>query len=118
MIKFSVKAFEDPPAFLEGEENAKAIKHYVNQMRGRAYHSEESSAFSDEAVVTAMLTSLVDETWFATVNKKEFLRKFVRRYIGTYNGVLRMFPGAPLPTNFDHISRPWLVSQILTCSSI
>ena len=107
MIKFSTKAFEDPSAYLEAEDSAKAIKEYVEQMIGRAFHSEDSEVFAEDAVVTAMLTSLLDETWFTAVNQKEYLRKFVRRYIGTYNGVLRLFPGAPLPTNFDHISRPW-----------
>lgn len=107
VIKFSTKAFEDPPGYLDAEESAKAIKHYSEQMKGRAYQSEESDVFSEDAVVSAMLTSLVDETWFSAVNQKEYLRKFVRRYIGTYNGVLRLFPGAPLPSNFDHISRPW-----------
>ena len=107
VIKFSSKALEDPAKYLEVEESAQAIKEYVEQLIGRAHFSEESEVFDEDAVVTAILTSLMDETWFTAVNQRDYLRKFVRRYIGTYNGVLRLFPGAPLPTKFDHISRPW-----------
>ena len=107
VVKFSTKALQNPSKYLEDEDSAKAVKEYLEQLRGRAHHSEESEVFTEDAVVTAMLTSFMDETWFSSVNKKESLRKFVRRYIGTYNGVLRLFPGAPLPTNFDHVSRPW-----------
>ena len=107
MIKFSSKAFKDASKYLEDEESAKAVEVYVGEMIGRARYSEESEVFTEDAVQTAILTSLIDETWLNRVHQKESLRKFVRRYIGTYNGVLRLFPGAPLPTNFDHIFRPW-----------
>ena len=107
VIKFSPKALGNPSKYLEDEESAKAVKEYAGQLIGRAYYSEESEVFNEDAVVTAILTSLMDETWFTRLNQEEYFKRFVRRYIGTYNGVLRLFPGAPLPTNFDHISRPW-----------
>lgn len=107
VIKFSKKALQDPSKYLEVEDNPKAVKEYVEQLIGRVRHSEESEVFTEEALVTALLTSLMDETWLKPDNRKEHLTRFVRRYIGTYNGVLRLFPGAPLPTNFDHTSRPW-----------
>lgn len=107
VIKFSTKALQNPAKYLEVEESSQAVKEYVKQLKGRAHFSEQNEVFDEDTVVTALLTSVMDETWFTAVNQREHLAKFVRRYIGTYNGVLRLFPGAPLPTNFDHISRPW-----------
>lgn len=104
VIKFSTRALQDPSKYLEKEDSPEVVREYVEELIGRFRHSEHSEAFTEEALVTVTLTSLMDETWF---NQNEYLTRFVRRYIGTYNGVLRLFPGAPLPTNFDHVSRPW-----------
>ena len=62
VIKFSTKALQDPSKYLEVEENPKAVKEYVEQLIGRVRHSEESEVFTEEALVTALLTSLMDET--------------------------------------------------------
>ena len=107
MIKFSAKAFGDPSGYLEAADSADAIREYINEIKDTVYHAVDSDVFPLDSIITTMLTSLVDETWLSRDNQKQYLKKFVRRYIGTYNGVLRMFPGAPLPANFDHTSRPW-----------
>ena len=107
VIKFSTRALEDPSKYLEDEDNPKAVKEYVEELIGRVFHSETNAIFDTTAIVTATLTSIMDQTWLDSENQREHLTRFVRRYIGTYNGVLRLFPGAPLPTNFYHVSRSW-----------
>ena len=107
VIKFSTRALQKPSKYLEDEDSPKAVKEYVRELMGRFHRAEETKIFNEEAIVTALLTSAVDKTWLESENHMNHLTRFVRRYIGTYNGVLRLFPGAPLPTNFDHASRPW-----------
>ena len=79
VIKFSPKALEHSSKYLEDEESAKSVKEYAGQLIGRAYFSEESEVFAEDVAVTAILTSLMDETWFTRVNQEEYFRRFVRR---------------------------------------
>ena len=107
VIKFTAKAFKEPANYLEAADNATAVRDYVRELHSFLYLHKAGDKFDVNPIMTAVLTSLLDETWLSRRNQDINLRKFVRRYIGTYNGVLRMFPGAPLPPNFDHTTRSW-----------
>lgn len=112
VVKFSAKAFIDPANYLEVAENATAVREYVRELRSFLYLHKAGDKFDVNQIMTAVLTSRVDEAWLSRENQDKYLRKFVRRYIGTYNGVLRLFPGAPLPPNFDHTTRSWYLRAV------
>ena len=107
VVKFSAMAFIDPANYIEVAENATAVREYVRELRSFLYLHKAGDKFDVNKIMTAVLTSRADEAWLSRENQDKYLRKFVRRYIGTYNGVLRLFPGAPLPPNFDHTTRSW-----------
>ena len=52
------------------------------------------------------MTEPIDGFWRET-NAPEIWE----RYIGTYNGVLRMYPGKVLPEEYDHQERGWWVDR-------
>lgn len=113
VIKFNAKAFIDPVGYFEEEESPKAIRRYIKQLFDETHdfqmHKGTSAAMHRNVATVTALTSYLDRIVWASGSAKfkDYTRRFVRRFVGTYNGVLRVFPGAPLPTNFDHVTRPW-----------
>ena len=113
VIKLSANAFVDPAGYFEEEENPTAIRRYMKQLHDEIHnfqiHKDKAAAIRRNVPTTATVTSYLDRiVWGSGSTKfKHYSTRFVRRFVATYTGVLRMFPGAPLPTNFDHVTRPW-----------
>ena len=111
MLKLNAKAFVDPAGYFEEEERPSAIRRYLKQLYDESHNFQmyKGKGLHKNIPSIALLTSNLDRiVWNSGSAKfKEYTTKFVRRFVGTYDGVLRIFPGAPLPTNFDHVTRPW-----------
>lgn len=112
-VKFSAKAFVNPAEYFEEDERLEAVRLYSKQLfeetQSGGNHEGQKRPIHRNMPMVAILTSYFDRmVWGAGSQKfKGYTIRFVRRYVGTYSGVLRVFPPAPLPTTFDHVTRPW-----------
>lgn len=112
-VKFSAKAFVNPADYFEEQERLEAVRLYSKQLfqetRPGGTQDSQEPPIDRNMPIVAILTSYFDRmVWGSGSEKfKRFTTRFVRRYVGTYSGVLRVFPAAPLPTTFDHTTRPW-----------
>ncbi|KAJ7370742.1 hypothetical protein OS493_030162 [Desmophyllum pertusum] len=112
VIKFSAKAFVDSSGYLEADDSKKAIQGYVDQMKGIVYRYQQSDVFTKDTVITAMLTSMADDTWFSTVNQKKYLRKFCASLHRNLQWCLARVSRSTSTNEFDHISRPWFIRAV------
>ncbi|XP_068758556.1 VWFA and cache domain-containing protein 1-like [Montipora capricornis] len=117
-VKLSAKAFVDPAEYFEEQDRLEAVRLYSKQLLGETQsvriREGEVYAMKQNMPIVAILTSYFDRmVWGSGSAKfKRYTARFVRRFVGTYNGVLRVFPAAPLPTNFDHLTRPWFINAV------
>ncbi|XP_048585856.1 VWFA and cache domain-containing protein 1 [Nematostella vectensis] len=102
VVKFSAKAFLNPPEYLDVEENPTLIEKYMNH----ANQGHQETMFLPGIVQTAKLSKGLVNYWIHGEHK-QYLSQIPRRFFGSANGVLRFFPGEPLPRNYDHCSRHW-----------
>ncbi|XP_074608634.1 VWFA and cache domain-containing protein 1-like isoform X2 [Acropora palmata] len=117
-VKFSAKAFVNPADYFAEQERLEAVRLYSKQLfqetRPGGTHDGQEPPIDRNMPIVAILTSYFDRmVWGSGSEKfKRFTTRFVRRYVGTYSGVLRVFPAAPLPTTFDHTTRPWFIAAV------
>ncbi|XP_031568656.1 VWFA and cache domain-containing protein 1-like [Actinia tenebrosa] len=102
-IKFSPRAFNDPSEYLDSEETPSKITSYMNDL----IHKHRKT-FPSGIAETAKIGVSLEKLWVHSHHKK-CLAQIPRRFFGTINGVLKFFPGEPLPQSYDHSNRHWFL---------
>ncbi|KAK3737749.1 hypothetical protein QZH41_017207, partial [Actinostola sp. cb2023] len=102
VVQFSAKAFRTPSEYLDVDEKPANITQYLNYIN----HGKGPNMFQSGIAGTARMVGFLDRLWIHT-GYQEYFTQIPRRFFGTFNGVLRFFPGEPLPSTYDHSNRHW-----------
>uniref|UniRef100_A0ABM0MXQ2 VWFA and cache domain-containing protein 1-like n=1 Tax=Saccoglossus kowalevskii TaxID=10224 RepID=A0ABM0MXQ2_SACKO len=105
-VKFGPEAFLDPAQYLEIEEQEYIVNSYSNYMNDNT-GTAVNHFFKDGIKDTVVGTHVVDDIWVNDVSGIELYT--LLRYIGTYDGVFRMYPGVKLKKKYDPTTRPWYI---------
>lgn len=100
-VKFSPKAFSDPSEYLDSDETSTKINTYIKELQAK-----HSKTFLPGIAETAKIGVSLEKLWVHSHHKK-CLAQIPRRFFGTISGVLKFFPGEPLPQSYDHSNRHW-----------
>ncbi|XP_069121602.1 VWFA and cache domain-containing protein 1-like isoform X2 [Argopecten irradians] len=99
-------AFRDPVKYINTEETTSIIQSYESFLRGS---TTVNPGFKDSVLDSVALTYQAETIWKRSTDQAELV---VWRYIGTTDGVMRLYPGAQLPKNYDHTRRPWFIRSV------
>ncbi|XP_006816303.1 VWFA and cache domain-containing protein 1-like, partial [Saccoglossus kowalevskii] len=104
-VKFSPDAFRDPKYYISNEEDINIVQLYTQYMNDITGHIP-SDLFKESVRAAVVATAITEEIW---KNASQYdSRQFITAYfIGTDNGVFRIFPGQQLGNSYDHATRPW-----------
>ncbi|XP_033726771.1 VWFA and cache domain-containing protein 1-like [Pecten maximus] len=106
VVMLTPGAFKDPVNYLNTYETRQMIENYESFLRGT---TSLNPGLRDSVINTVTLTYQAEQMWKTNQQQEELV---VWRYIGTTDGVMRLYPGAQLPKNYDHTRRPWFIRSI------
>ncbi|XP_021351428.1 VWFA and cache domain-containing protein 1-like isoform X1 [Mizuhopecten yessoensis] len=99
-------AFKDPINYLNTEETKAIVTVYENFLRGT---TTTNPGLKDSVTNSVTLTYQAEQMWKANQEQEQLV---LWRYIGTTDGIMRLYPGAQLPKNYDHTRRPWFIRSV------
>ncbi|XP_078487608.1 VWFA and cache domain-containing protein 1-like [Ciona intestinalis] len=104
-VMLSPRAYQHPSQYLSKSETAADVTSLKNYMLGTGPNTANvKNSIRNVVYATSKLEQLWTEISGAS---QELQREILWRYIGTKEGVFRMYPGTELPKNFDPVVRPW-----------
>ncbi|CAH1777703.1 unnamed protein product [Owenia fusiformis] len=100
-VFFAAKTFLDPYSFLGNVETYNNIERYVGYMKGNG----ENPGFKPDIRDTVSVMRHIDDFW-------RMDEAVLWLYIGTANGIFKMFPGSYLQRSYDPTVRPWYLRAV------
>ncbi|XP_053377482.1 VWFA and cache domain-containing protein 1-like isoform X2 [Mercenaria mercenaria] len=105
-VMITAGGFINPSLYLETEETDHETEKYTNFITGK---TGQNPGFKPSIINSVTASYKAEEIWR---NNPEAGKMVIWRYIGTTDGVMRMYPAVQLPKNYDHTRRPWYERSI------
>ncbi|CAK8683749.1 unnamed protein product [Clavelina lepadiformis] len=110
-IALSARSFKRVEEFLLTEETENSVTELKNYMEGRG---GQPTNLEDDIRDVVKLTLRAESLWInSTQDKNLQLQVVLFRYIGTREGVFRLYPGSQEPKDFDPVTREWYRNALL-----
>ena len=78
--------------------------HYIYNNIHNKYKEDLNLSFQPSVLDSLYITRYIDELWIGLDNHSSHA---IWRYIGTTDGVLRIYPGIQVPEDYDHRKMTW-----------
>ncbi|XP_063407199.1 VWFA and cache domain-containing protein 1-like [Mytilus trossulus] len=102
VVMLTPGAFLEPFNYLDVEETKAMITKYEDFLTGK--NVLNNPGLKESILNSVSSTYPAESIWKSSRELSEFV---VWRYIGTADGVMRLYPGVELPKNYDHTRRAW-----------
>ncbi|VDI58540.1 Hypothetical predicted protein [Mytilus galloprovincialis] len=102
VVMLTPGAFLEPFDYLDVDETKAMITKYEDFLTGK--NVQNNPGLKESILNSVSSTYPVESIWKSSRELSEFV---VWRYIGTADGVMRLYPGVELPKNYDHTRRAW-----------
>ncbi|XP_013418905.1 VWFA and cache domain-containing protein 1 [Lingula anatina] len=100
-VMFGPIAFKKLYLYLDTNETLESVHGYESYLMG---NTTDDLGLKDSVKASVAITYQAEQIW---KNKQLLSHYVVWRYIGTVDGVVRVFPGVQLSKNFDVTQRQW-----------
>ncbi|CAH1777706.1 unnamed protein product, partial [Owenia fusiformis] len=100
-VFFAARTFQDPYSFLGNVETSNNIERYVGYMKSTG----NNPGFKADIRDTVSAMRFIDDVW-------RMDESVLWVYIGTENGIFKMFPGSYMQRSYDPTERPWYLRAI------
>ncbi|CAC5388604.1 unnamed protein product [Mytilus coruscus] len=102
VVMLTPGAFLEPFNYLDVDETKVMISKYEDFLTGK--NVLNNPGLKESILNSVSSTYPAENIWRTSRELSEFV---VWRYIGTADGVMRLYPGVELPKNYDHTRRAW-----------
>ncbi|XP_071141369.1 VWFA and cache domain-containing protein 1-like isoform X1 [Mytilus edulis] len=102
VVMLTPGAFLEPFNYLDVDETKAMITKYEDFLTGK--NVLNNPGLKESILNSVSSTYPAESIWKSSEELSEFV---VWRYIGTADGVMRLYPGVELPKNYDHTRRAW-----------
>ncbi|XP_006817010.2 VWFA and cache domain-containing protein 1-like, partial [Saccoglossus kowalevskii] len=104
-VKFSPNAFIEPKKYASGKETSALVEHYTEYMND-VTEIITSNVLKENIRDTVVATAKIEDIW-KEASRSEANQYIAAYFMGTDNGVFRLYPGERLDVHYDHTTRPW-----------